>query len=151
MAAIPINLICEKGTDFSATFNIQNEANTTPLNLTGYTAVAKMRRSYTSSTATDFVVGFPDRFNGALSISLENATTAALEARRYVYDILFTDPTDKKSIVIEGNVLATQDVTIDGFGSGGGGSGGAGGGGYAGGAGGDGGSVGGPGPAHGPR
>ena len=46
MAAIPINLICEKGTDFSATFNIQNEANTTPLNLTGYTAVAKLRRSY---------------------------------------------------------------------------------------------------------
>ena len=40
MAAIPLNLLLEKGTDFDATFNIQNEDNTTPLNLTGYTAEA---------------------------------------------------------------------------------------------------------------
>ena len=38
MAAIPLNLLLKKGTDFDATFNIQNEDNTTPLNLTGYTA-----------------------------------------------------------------------------------------------------------------
>ena len=49
MAAIPLNLLLEKGTDFDATFNIQNEDNTTPLNLTGYTAEAKMRRSYYST------------------------------------------------------------------------------------------------------
>ena len=111
MAAIPINLICEKGTDFSATFNIQNEANTTPLNLTGYTAVAKLKRSYSSSTATDFVVDYPDRYNGALSISLANATTAALEARRYVYDILLTAPSETKSRVIEGIIEITPGVS----------------------------------------
>ena len=110
MAAIPINLICEKGTDFSATFNIQNEANTTPLNLTGYTAVAKLKRSYSSSTATDFVVDYPDRYNGALSISL-TAATAALEARRYVYDILLTAPSGTKSRVIEGIIEITPGVS----------------------------------------
>ena len=111
MAAIPINLICEKGTDFSATFNIQNEANTTPLNLTGYSAVAKLKKSFTSSTSTDFTVDFPDRYNGQLSISLPNATSSTLEARRYVYDILLTAPSGTKSRVIEGIIEVTPGVS----------------------------------------
>ena len=52
MAAIPLNLLLEKGTDWDATFNIQNEDNTTPLNLTGYTAEAKMKKSYYSTAST---------------------------------------------------------------------------------------------------
>ena len=111
MASIPINLICEKGTDFSATFNIQNEANTTPINLTGYSAVAKLKRSYTSSTSTDFTVDFPDRYNGQLSITLPNTTSATLEARRYVYDILLTAPSGTKSRVIEGILEVTPGVS----------------------------------------
>ncbi len=47
MAAIPLNLLLERGTDWDATFNIQNEDNTTPLNLTGYTA-EKAKRTRTS-------------------------------------------------------------------------------------------------------
>ena len=111
MAAIPINLICERGTDFSATFNIQNEANTTPLNLTGYTAVAKLKKSFTSSTSTDFTVDFPDRYNGQLSIALPNSTSTTLEARRYVYDILLTAPSGTKSRVIEGIMEVTPGVS----------------------------------------
>ena len=111
MAAIPINLICEQGTDFTATFNVQNEANTTPLNLTGYTAVAKLKKSYYSTTSTDFVVEFPDRYNGQLSISLTNTATAALEARRYVYDIVLTAPSGTKSRVIEGIIEVTPGVS----------------------------------------
>ena len=111
MAAIPINLICERGTDFTATFNIQNEANTTPLNLTGYTAVAKLKRSYYSTTSTDFVVAFPDRYNGQLSITLSNTVTASLDRRRYVYDILLTAPSGSKSRVIEGIIEITHGVS----------------------------------------
>ena len=88
MAAIPLNLLLEKGTDFDATFNIQNEDNTTPLNLTGYTAEAKMKRSYYSSSSTSFVVDFVDRYNGVLKISLNNTGTSTLDPRRYVYDII---------------------------------------------------------------
>ena len=111
MAAIPINLICEKGTDFAATFNIQNEANTTPLNLTGYTAVAKIKKSYTSTDSTDFVVDFPDRYNGQLKVSLDNTASSALTARRYVYDILLTAPSGTKSRVIEGILEVTPGVS----------------------------------------
>lgn len=102
MAAIPINLVIEQGSDFDATFNIQNEDNTTPLNLTGYTAVAKMKRSYYASSFTSFTVNFVDRFNGIIGISLTNSQTQSLENRRYVYSVVLTSPQGKKSRVIEG-------------------------------------------------
>ena len=111
MAAIPLNLLMEKGTDFDATFNIQNEDNTTPLNLTGYTAAAKMRRSYYATTATDFVVEFVDRYNSILKISLNNTDTAGLDPRRYVYDIVLTSPQSIKTRVIEGIIEVTPGVT----------------------------------------
>ena len=110
MSAIPLNLLLEKGTDFDATFNIQNEDNTTPLNLTGYTAEAKMRRSYYATTATNFIVDFVDRYNGILKISLTNATTAGLDPRRYVYDIVLTSPQGIKTRVIEGVLEVTPGV-----------------------------------------
>ena len=110
MAAIPLNLLLEKGTDFDATFNIQNEDNTTPLNLTGYTAEAKMRRSYYATTATNFIVDFVDRYNGILKISLTNTTTAGLDPRRYVYDIVLTSPQGIKTRVIEGVLEVTPGV-----------------------------------------
>jgi hypothetical protein len=110
MAAIPLNLLLEKGTDFDATFNIQNEDNTTPLNLTGYTAAAKMRRSYYATTATDFTVTFVDRYNGILKIGLTNTETAGLDPRRYVYDIVLTSPQGIKTRVIEGVIEVTPGV-----------------------------------------
>ena len=110
MAAIPLNLLLEKGTDFDATFNIQNEDNTTPLNLTGYTEAEKMRRSYYATTATNFIVDFVDRYNGILKISLTNVTTAGLDPRRYVYDIVLTSPQGIKTRVIEGVLEVTPGV-----------------------------------------
>jgi len=111
MAAIPLNLLLEKGTDFDATFNIQNEDNTTPLNLTGYTAEAKLKKSYYTSTSTSFVVDFVDRYNGILKISLNNTSTSALDPRRYVYDIILTSPQSIKTRVIEGILEVTPGVT----------------------------------------
>ena len=111
MAAIPLNLLLEKGTDFDATFNIQNEDNTTPLNLTGYTAEAKLKKSYYTTASTNFVVDFVDRYNGILKISLNNTGTSALDARRYVYDIVLTSPQSIKTRVIEGILEVTPGVT----------------------------------------
>ena len=81
MAAIPLHLLLQKGTDFDATFNIQNEDSTTPLNLTGYTADAKMRRSYYSTTSTDFLVEFVDRYNGILKISFSQPVIVVIAKR----------------------------------------------------------------------
>ena len=52
-----------------------------------------------------------DSYNGQLKIGLANAATAALEARRYVYDIILTSPQSIKTRVIEGIVEVTPGVT----------------------------------------
>ena len=70
-----------------------------------------MRRSYYSTTSTDFVVDFVDRYNGILKISLNNTSTAALDPRRYEYDIDLTSPQSIKTRVIEGTLEVTPGVT----------------------------------------
>lgn len=102
MAAFPINLLIEQKTDFDATFNVKNEDNSTPLNLIGYTAVANLKNSFTSSNSILFTVVFVDRYNGIIKISLSNAQTSLLKRNRYVYSIVLISPQGKKSRVIEG-------------------------------------------------
>ena len=63
------------------------------------------------TTSTSFVVTFVDRYNGQLKIGLASAATAALEARRYVYDIILTSPQSIKTRVIEGIIEVTPGVT----------------------------------------
>ena len=51
-----------------------------------------------------------DRYNGILKIGLDNTATAALDPRRYVYDIVLTSPQSIKTRVIEGIVEVTPGV-----------------------------------------
>lgn len=122
MAVYVNNITIRTGEYFSRDFYLDN-LDGSPLDLTGYSGSSQIRKHQESLNPTaTFLLSFVDRVNGRIRLTLSSSTTATIKPGRYVYDILFTDPSDKKSIVIEGNVLATQDVTIDGFGSGGGGA-----------------------------
>ena len=110
MAAIPLNLTIEQGVDFEVTLTVRNK-NHVPLNLLGYTAVSTLRKYYTSTSTQSITVNFLDRSNGRISLTMTDTDTSALKEGRYVYDVLFIDNTTKKSIVIEGNVLATEDIS----------------------------------------
>lgn len=111
MAAVSINLLINQGADYDATFTITNEDNGLPLNLAGYTAEAKIKKSYTSSTFSSFTLEFVDRISGIIKISLTDEQTALLVARRYVYDILITSPNGVKTRVIEGIIEVSPGVT----------------------------------------
>ena len=105
------NITINTGEYFSRDFYLDN-VDGTPLNLTSYTAASQIRKhpDSLSSTAT-FNVGFVDRNNGRIRVSLASTITKEIKPGRYVYDVLFTDNTSKKSIVIEGNILATEDIS----------------------------------------
>lgn len=112
MSAITINLVIEQGTDFSATFTIKN-SDGAPVNLLGFTAAAKLKTSYyTSSTPTNFAVTFVDRSKGIIRIDLSDSVTTALKARRYVYDIVLTSANGVKTRFIEGIATVTPGVTV---------------------------------------
>jgi hypothetical protein len=111
MAVYVNNITINTGEYFSRDFYLDN-IDGTPLNLVGYAASSYIRKHPESLSPTaKFNVGFVDRNNGRIRVSLASSITKEIKPGRYVYDVLFTDTENKKSIVIEGNILATDDIS----------------------------------------
>ena len=103
------NLIIDQGATFSTVVTI-NGADGNPLNMTGYTANAELRRWYTSTNSTSFVTSI-NATAGSVTLSMDANTTGALTPYRYVYDVIVTDPLGTVLRVVEGIVTVTPDVT----------------------------------------
>lgn len=110
MAAYISNIIIDAGADFNQIFTLEG-SNNSALNLTGYTATAKMKKHPASlnDTAT-FSVSIVNALLGQLKISLGSATTKDIKPGRYSYDILLNDGSIKTRIV-SGSAIVTAGVT----------------------------------------
>lgn len=109
--AIVSNIFIDQGANFEIDVTVSN-GDGGVLDLTGYTAVAQLRKTYESSTYIDFstiIVGDP--VNGVITIALTGEQTAALEYGRYVYDMMITSESNIKTRVIEGIATVTPGVT----------------------------------------
>jgi hypothetical protein len=110
MAIYVANITIPGGADFQQTFFLESVANT-PLNLTGYTGYAKLKKSSASlNTSAAFVVSFPNRTDGNINISLASSITSKLRPGRYCYDVLLDSGT-LKTRVVEGSALVTAGIT----------------------------------------
>lgn len=104
------NLFIDQDADFTTTVTV-NDSNGSALDLTDYTALAMIRKTYQSSTATTFTSAFVSpRTTGQITISLTDVQTAALEDGRYVYDLVITDASGTKTRVVEG--IATVNPSV---------------------------------------
>ena len=108
--AIISNLTIDQGSSFRAEIDV-TDSDGDALDLDGYTGAAQMRKSYSSSTATDFTVEFPNRTGGVVRISLTSTQTNALKAGRYLYDVEITSAGGDVTRVVEGQVEVTPGVT----------------------------------------
>ena len=112
MAAVYVsNLVINAGATFSQQFDLAQSDDSSPLNLTGYTIAAQIRKHAGSSNPTAFTTTAMDAINGLLLISLTPVQTAALKTGRHVYDIVITDSAGDKTRVVEGSVLVREGVT----------------------------------------
>ena len=111
MAAYISNIIIDAGADFNQIFTLEG-SNNSALNLSGYTATAKMKKHPASlnDTAT-FSVSVVNALLGQLKISLGSATTKDIKPGRYSYDILLVSNAGIKSRVIGGSAIVTAGVT----------------------------------------
>ena len=110
MAAIS-NIFIDQGADFSTTVTVSDSAGSA-LDLTNYTALAMIRKTYDSTSATSFTSAFAtDRTTGKITISLTDVQTTALEQGRYVYDLLLTDGSGDKTRVLEGIATVSPSVS----------------------------------------
>lgn len=100
----------EQGADYTTTINV-NDATGAAQNLTSYTAAAQLRKSYYSTSATDFTVSISSPLNGEITMALTSANTANLTPGRYVYDLVMTSPTNVKTRIVEGIATILPSVT----------------------------------------
>ena len=105
------NLYIDKGSTFKFTVDLEKTSGTS-LDLTGHSARGQIRKSYSSTTATDFTVSV-DVTNTELDVSLTATQTNGLKAGRYVYDIEIEDDSSPAVVtrVLQGQVIVTPRVT----------------------------------------
>lgn len=83
-----IDLYIDQGSDFSATLPPVNNPDGTVFDLTNYSVVCQIRRSYATSFAVQMTTSIPDPTNGVIILSLSSTQTVGLVPTRYVYDVV---------------------------------------------------------------
>lgn len=111
MSAGTYNLVIDQGSSFALDLAIKQGG--TALNLTNYTGRAQLRTSHSaSSAAASFTVTKTSAANGTLKLELSPATTAALAAGQYVYDLeIYTSGDAIVKRILQGDVTLTPEVT----------------------------------------
>ena len=109
MASIS-NIFIDQGATFTTTVTVSN-ANGDAVNLSGYSVAAQIRKTFLSSSATAFTASISNASSGEITISLTDTQTTALEAGRFVYDVLITASGGTKTRVVEGQVTVNPSVT----------------------------------------
>src|SRR5512139_977296 len=82
MSVVVSNIVIEQGAVFSMTVDVLDSANN-PLVVTGYSACAQLRKTWSSIAQTDFTTAL---VNGMLTVSLSANATSAMAPGRYMYD-----------------------------------------------------------------
>ena len=109
MASIS-NIFIDQGATFTTTVTV-TDANGDAVSLSGYSVAAQIRKTFLSSSATAFTASISNASSGEITISLTDTQTTALEAGRFVYDVLITASGGTKTRVVEGQVTVNPSVT----------------------------------------
>ena len=105
-----VELTLEQGANYNAVLDLKDSAGGV-LNLAGYTVAAQMRKSYYSSTATNFSITVTDAAAGQITMTMSAANTSNVSSGRYVYDVLITSGASVKTRIIEGIITVLPSVT----------------------------------------
>lgn len=113
MAVAAVNLVLEKGTDFSATFNVSGPDNG-PISLVDYNALSKIRKYPSAIKFTSFETEvFGDVNNPSIKVSMGRSDTLNLSSGRNYFDILLVDMNTGHTVkVVEGAVIVSDSVSI---------------------------------------
>jgi hypothetical protein len=108
------NLSCIQSNTFNFQFQIKND--TTPWNLTGYSATMTVR-PFVGATNTLFVATTANGQivlqggNGTATVTLDEAQTATFTGGRYVYDFVY-DSGETVTTVLNGQFIVIPGVTV---------------------------------------
>lgn len=106
-----VDLYMDQGSDFEFEFPPVRNYDGTVVNLTGYEVTSLLRRSYAIKTAVAFTAEITNPTGGIIKLSMLNEHTAGLNATRWVYDVIITDPDEIVDRVFEGLVHVSPSVS----------------------------------------
>lgn len=109
--AMTAYLDVDQGSDFAVTIDLENDDGSL-MNLSGYQIYSQFRKSYSSSTAYQFVCEIVDANRGKFQLKLPGVTSSSIRPGRYLYDVEIFNPTNNsKSRVVEGIVTINPEIT----------------------------------------
>ena len=106
MAVPSVNIQIEQGANFSSTFDVK-KSDQSPLDLTGFSFSAKMRKHAASAGSIGFAVTYGSApADGKVTLSMTNTQTGIITAGRYEYDVLISNNfSGAKTKIFTGQVL----------------------------------------------
>lgn len=104
--AVKIHFTIDQGVDLNKIIYRARYANGSPIDLSTKTALVSLRTEYGSANA--FSLSASLNANGEITVTANSSVTANLEARRYVYDVVASDASER---FVEGYVTVTPSVT----------------------------------------
>lgn len=110
--AVPVeNITIEQGADFEKEYTLKNP-DSSIIDLTNYTATAKLKRHPEAVTSYNFNVGIASTY-GQITISMAGTVTDTIPYGRHYYDIFTTDTlTGSVSKVYTGMVLVNSSISL---------------------------------------
>ena len=113
MAVPSVNIQIEQGANFSSTFDVKKQDNS-PLNLTGFSFSAKMRKHAGAVGSIGFAATHGSTpSDGQLTLSMTSAQTGIITSGRYEYDVLITNNfSGVKTKIFTGQVLVNPTSSL---------------------------------------
>lgn len=107
------NLVIYQGDTFEEDFTFETEGATpTPINITGYSFRAQIRRRASDDASlADFTTTITDAPGGIVQLSLTSEETADLDPGRAVWDLEWTDTLGRVKTHVAGRVRVKAQVT----------------------------------------
>ena len=104
------NITINVGETFSEDLTLLSSDGSGVVDLTGFTAQSKLRKSPTNYRFADIQVCITSAAKGQINISIASSITKFLQGGRHVYDIVLIKPNGFKSVAVEGNALVRSGI-----------------------------------------
>ena len=104
------NISINVGETFSQDLTLLSSDGSGVVDLTGFTAQSKLRKSPTNYRFADIQVGIVNATQGQVNISIASSITKFLQGGRDVYDVVLTRPGGFKLVAVEGNALVRSGI-----------------------------------------
>jgi len=109
MAVPAVNIQIDSGTYFENEFTLENPDGT-PIDLTGYTGISKIRKYPEAANVQSFTVGITS-LTGKVQVSMADTITSELVLGRNYFDVVLTSGDGVVSKVIQGTAIVNPTVS----------------------------------------